>query len=244
MGRRPAVTLKEKSKKKVRESFNGDGVKGVPANLSLNVVAAWVEPRVSKKRFKHIKGVANVGRKLANAALIDPYPVELACLLHDACKEMKKEELVEAARAFGHHLTPEQAENGHLLHGPVAAHLVRKELHITNPDILAGIAQHTMGAIEMCTISKMTYLADKLEPSRPDEMTYPIWRAMGVIPEEDQFEEDDELLLEGEELDLDRGISTAMNLIIANLIRKDKHVQTGAVVIRNHYLKLVKQRVQ
>lgn len=58
--------------------------------ITITYARRWVEPRVSRKRFQHIAGVAAVGVKLAKFADVESYDVELACWLHDACKEMKK----------------------------------------------------------------------------------------------------------------------------------------------------------
>lgn len=212
---------------------------GIPSDLTLDFARTWVELRVSKKRFEHIKGVVVVGREIATGLEFDPFPVELACWLHDACKEVKPKELIELAVGNGMTLTPEEEEQGHILHGPVAALLVRKELRISHEEVLAGIAEHTIGGINMSTTSKIVYLADKLEDSRPEGLTEPIWRALNAVPIKGRPNAWHDFSSSTEE-DLDRAMVVAMTLIAKNLLKKGKPIQPRAMQVRNHFLKLLK----
>ncbi|SRR5579883_1502042 len=218
--------------------------------ISVDDARKWVKPRVSKKRFAHVEGVADVGRKLCALAAVPTYRVELACWLHDACKEMKEDDLLAMARAAGRVLTEEEERQAHLLHGPVAALVVRKELGIDDEEILAAIAEHTLGSLNMCQTSKLVYLADKLEASRPKELTMPIWEALGVIPPSSDAEDSGLSEKPGRhaplqhatkaelQLNFDRAIFTAMNLVLAKLVKKEKPIQQSAIAIRNHFLQL------
>ncbi|HMO23620.1 MAG TPA: hypothetical protein PKC98_21870, partial [Candidatus Melainabacteria bacterium] len=67
------------------KSMDKTPVDGIPADLELNNVKKWVRSRVTPKRYKHIKGVADVGKSLAKACRVDELPVLLACWLHDSC---------------------------------------------------------------------------------------------------------------------------------------------------------------
>ncbi|MBX9669356.1 MAG: bis(5'-nucleosyl)-tetraphosphatase (symmetrical) YqeK [Candidatus Obscuribacterales bacterium] len=211
---------------------------GIPGKISLDTARIWVEPRVSKKRLEHIKGVAEVGREIALGLKLDPFPIELACWLHDACKELKVKELIQMATESGRRLTPEEEELGHVLHGPVAAIIVRRELGITNQDVLNAIAEHTLGAIGMSVISKIVYLADKLESSRPEDLTEPIWRALNAIPKEGPPNACHDLSKSCVE-DLDRAMLTAITLITKNLLKKGKPIQPRAMEVRNHFIKVI-----
>ncbi|HNA75072.1 MAG TPA: HD domain-containing protein, partial [Candidatus Obscuribacter sp.] len=141
--KKKAAPAKAKAKAKP-ETAKGKGkiIKGVPAGMTLAKAAKWAAPRISKKRFQHVTGVVEVGLKLAKLAKLSPADrllVGLACWLHDSCKEMKDYELIEKARAAGMKLTEIEKNNGHLLHGPVAALIVRKELKISNKTVLNAI---------------------------------------------------------------------------------------------------------
>jgi predicted HD superfamily hydrolase involved in NAD metabolism len=225
-----------------RESEVGNkqiSVPGVPASMTLDAARQWVEARVSKKRLEHIKGVVTVGREIAEGLGIDSFAIELACWLHDACKELKGRELIEIAKDNGMILSEDELEHGHILHGPVAAILARKELRITNKDVLTSIAEHTLGSTEMSTVSKIVYLADKLEASRPDEFTGQIWAALNAVPVKGPPNQCHDFSESSEEY-LDDAIVVSMTLIAKNLLKKGKPVQPKAMQVRNHFLKRIR----
>ncbi len=153
-------------------------MKDIPPPLDdLKYVQSWVKERVSAKRFGHIVGVAQTAKKLAQQFSEDAelaYKAELAGWLHDSCKETKDKELVVQAKEYGMQLDPVEEENGHLLHGPVAAQFVKHEFGLKDQDILNAIAEHTLGAINMTLLSKIVFLADAIEPGRPAEYADPI----------------------------------------------------------------------
>ncbi len=212
---------------------------GIPSAITLEFAESWVQERVSKKRFDHISGVVIVGREISLGMGVDPFPVELACWLHDSCKEIKAKELIEIATTNGMVLTPDEEEYGQILHGPVAALLVSQELRITNKEVLNAIAEHTLGGINMSTTSKIVYLADKLEDSRPDEMTEPIFRALNAIPFKGTPNAWHDYSNTTEE-DLDAAIVVTIGLVARNLLKKGKPVQPKAMMVRNHLLKGLK----
>jgi predicted HD superfamily hydrolase involved in NAD metabolism len=162
-------------------------VVGVPAKLTLEFAREWVRTRISEKRFRHTEGVAETARELALRSNCDVFLAELGGLLHDCCKEVKDKELISRAKEFGLKLHPIEELNGHLLHGPVAAETVKAELGLTNKKVLDAIAEHTLGAVDMTTLSKIVFLADAIEPGRSRDYVKPIWQALHpcVWPEED-----------------------------------------------------------
>ena len=54
-----------------------------------------------------------------------------------------------------------------LLHGRAASVLMREKFKIVDPEILEAVANHTSGIIGMCDLTKCLFLADKIEPGRP-----------------------------------------------------------------------------
>lgn len=196
--------------------------------ITLELARRWVQPRVKDKRFQHICGVAAVAREIAQAAGADIHLAELAGWLHDACKEVKDKELVRMAEKHGLKLHPIEREHGHLLHGPVAAEVVREELKVNNEDLLNAIREHTLGAVHMSNLSKVVFLADCLEAGRPREYTDPIWSALD---------------LEGT-VDLDRAIYKACDQNLMHLIESGKPIHPLTVEVRNYYQGRVHERDQ
>lgn len=193
---------------------------GVPPGLTVNLLRDWVEPRISAKRFKHVRGVTKVARQLATKLNCDPLLAEIAAWLHDCCKEMKATDLVDKAKLLGVQFTAIEELQGHLLHGPVAAATVRIELGITNNDVLSAIAEHTLGNAPMCPLSEVLYLADCLEEGRPKSYTAPIWGALD---------------LEGS-LDVARAIVVASDLGLIHLIESGRPIHPRTIEVRNYYM--------
>ncbi len=203
--------------------------KGIPEELTLDAARKWAKPRVTEKRFKHIEGVAAVAKDLAERSGEDPFLAELAGWIHDGCKEWKDKELVKTALELGMQLNDVEKENGHLLHGPVAALLAKRELGIRNQELIDAISEHTLGKVEMTDLSKVVYLADCLEASRPADFTDPIWAALDSHPE---------LLA-----DLDSAMLVACDLTLDSLIKSSRMIHLKTVDVRNYFLRLVKERV-
>lgn len=199
---------------------------GIPHSVTLDFVKTWVRPRNSEKRFRHTEGVAKIAKELAIKSHCDVFLAELGGWLHDACKETKDTILVQMARDLHVPFSSIEAQNGHLLHGPVAAAIARRDLGITHKELLAAIAEHTLGNAPMTQLSEILFLADCLEESRPKDYTDPIWKALDI---------------DGE-INFDKAIVVANDLGIAHLIQSGRTIHPRAVEVRNHYLARVKAR--
>ncbi len=205
-------------------------VKNVPPPLNdLQYVQKWAKPRVSAKRFAHIAGVAQTAKDLAHKFIRDPeliYLAELAGWLHDACKETKDSVLIEQAKAYGLKLDPVEEANGHLLHGPVAAQLIKHEFGLQHQDALNAIAEHTLGAVNMSLLSKIVFLADAIEPNRPTEYADPIKQALNNDSTNDDISP------------LDKAILIACNSNLKLLLETNKVIHPRTVEVRNYYLQI------
>lgn len=197
---------------------------GIPESLTLKAARQFVEPRVSEKRFRHIEGVARFAKQLAEASGVDPFLAELSGWLHDACKHMKEKELVALADEFGLPLHPIEREHGRLIHGPIGALVCKKELGLTNEAVLAAITEHTLGAVPMSDLSKVTFLADCLEEGRPENYRQPILDALN---------------LQGG-VNLNKAMLVALDLGLQMLIADKGTIHPRSVDCRNYFLSLAK----
>ncbi|HEY9867842.1 MAG TPA: bis(5'-nucleosyl)-tetraphosphatase (symmetrical) YqeK [Candidatus Obscuribacterales bacterium] len=202
------------------------GHAGVPEAVTLDFASQWVRTRLSEKRYRHVAAVARLAGRLATKSGCNPYLAELAGWLHDACKQLKDRELVSLAEQQGLKLLPIERASPHVLHGPVAAGLVRRELNLTNEEVLDAISQHTLGEAPMGLLSKVVFLADCLEEGRPQEYAGPIWEALD---------------LDGA-FDMDRAVLTACDLSLRSLIDDGKPIHPKTLEVRNYYLDLLAHR--
>ncbi|MEF3306091.1 bis(5'-nucleosyl)-tetraphosphatase (symmetrical) YqeK [Paenibacillus sp. GYB003] len=117
------------------------------------------------RRWEHTLGVVGSAAALAAKYGADAEKAELAALLHDYCKywpiDEQRREYAEAG------LDPDLLRyDPQLIHGPLAAEIVRRRYGIDDPEILDAIRYHTSGREKMSLLDKIVCLADYIEPGR------------------------------------------------------------------------------
>lgn len=201
-------------------------IQGIPETITVDYVKHWVEPRVTAKRFKHIVGVVKVAKDLADRHDCDVFLAEIGAWLHDACKEWKDRDLVAKARELGIPFGEIEESHGHLLHGPVAAGVAMHELGITHEELLAAIAEHTLGNVPMTKLSEVLFLADCLDETRSPEYTAPIWGALAM----------------DSDFNVEKAMVTATDLGLLHLMETARPIHPRTVEVRNYYLARLKER--
>ena len=126
---------------------------------------AKVKEQVSEKRFKHILGVEQAALELARANDYELEKASVAALVHDYAKERSDSEFKALIVQTG--LEQDLLNwNNFIWHGVVGAEIIKKELKITDEEILNAVRHHTVGAKEMTTLDQIVYVADYIEPGR------------------------------------------------------------------------------
>ena len=125
-----------------------------------------VRSRLSDKRYEHTLNVRKMAVKLAKRHGADEDRAALAALLHDAAKEISKDEMRAIMKAH-----PEYAEGGEerptpVWHGICAAILARTAWGVGDEAVLSAIACHTAGKPGMSKLDKILYLADMSSAER------------------------------------------------------------------------------
>lgn len=131
-------------------------------------VLNWLEKHVPESRVTHVLGVEQMAIALAQTHQLDVARAAQAGLMHDLAKYFKPKRLLEMATAERLVLDPVDEANPHLLHAEVSAIVARDEFKVEDTDILAAIADHTLGRPGMSELSCVVFLADTLEPGRGD----------------------------------------------------------------------------
>ncbi|NJN86313.1 MAG: HD domain-containing protein [Leptolyngbyaceae cyanobacterium SL_7_1] len=131
-------------------------------------VLAWLADHVPESRIRHVLGVEQMAIDLARLHHQDTEKAAQAGLMHDLAKYFKPQRLLDMATAEGLPLDPVDRHNPHLLHADVSAVVARNEFGIRDPEVLAAIANHTLGSPGMGPLSAIVFLADTLEPGRGD----------------------------------------------------------------------------
>lgn len=122
---------------------------------------------LSVQRYAHVERVVAQGRELAERYAVPPLQVAVAAAAHDMARELSPDRLVELSDRFGVPQDDPLREHPVLLHGPVAAGLMRERYSVVDTEILEAVYHHTLGAPGLGPVGKVLYVADYTEPGRP-----------------------------------------------------------------------------
>lgn len=129
-------------------------------------VLDWLSQNVPAPRLQHTLRVEQMAKDLAYQHHVDELKAQLAGLMHDLAKYFPSHILLEKAKEEGIEIDSVFLANPHLLHAEIGAIVARDEFGIEDEEILAAIANHTLGQPGMSPLSCVIYLADTLEPGR------------------------------------------------------------------------------
>ncbi len=119
-----------------------------------------------KGLLEHIQRVRELAVELAEQHKLDTIRVDFAAAAHDIARAEPEHVLLAEAQATGIPITNVDADKPMLLHGPVGAGRLRKNLAVTDEEILEAVYWHTTALATMGPIAKVVFLADKMDLSK------------------------------------------------------------------------------
>lgn len=144
----------------------------------------FVRGRLPERKVDHSISVARMMLQIAPMLGLEEELCAAAGLLHDICRALPAQELLERAQRYGLAVTDTQQQHPMLLHGPVAAEECRRELNLINEEMYEAIYFHTTGRPFLKGIGQALYLSDFSEPFRK----YPEAAEARAILEKEGFE--------------------------------------------------------
>lgn len=120
------------------------------------------------KRLAHSLSVARCAESLALVYGVDPFLAHAAGILHDWEKARSTAEQLERARELGIDLGVELELVHSLLHGMIAARVLPERYPELPPAVWHAIAVHTSASADMGDLDEVLFVADGIEPLRPD----------------------------------------------------------------------------
>ncbi len=123
---------------------------------------------LSEKRFNHSVGVAKRAVELARIYGVDEEKAKLIGIAHDVAKEMPKDEALRYIEENGIILDDIEKQEPSLWHSKIGAHMVVEKYGFSK-DMSQAILYHTTGNVNMNTMDKIIYIADKTEENRTYE---------------------------------------------------------------------------
>ncbi len=177
----------------------------------------WLQARVSDGRYQHSVGVLETVTALARFHEVDDAPLRLAALLHDCAREYSNEDLVAHAEEWGIEVRSVDRQSPVLLHGKLAVIIAERELGLSEPAMVSAVRWHTAGHPQMTLSDKLFYLADVLEPTRPEGWVL----ELRAIAHED----------------VDRAVLTAIDINVGHLNRTGRTVDPVTYLFRDLLLR-------
>lgn len=166
----------------------------------------------------HLERVRELSLELAAIHGVDPVKVETAALAHDLYRAHSKEQLLSEARARG--LVPTDVEERVplLLHGPLAAHLLREECDVTDEEVLQAVRWHSTSCPGMSRVGLVVFIADKVEPRKVERAPH-LGKTAALARQS-----------------LEQAAAEYLTAEIASLLEKGSLVHPASLEARNHLL--------
>lgn len=133
-------------------------------------ILALLKSRMKESRFVHSVNVAKRAAFLAEKYGADEEKAYFTGLVHDICKGIPEAEQLKIIEGAGIELSEEAKASPSLWHSAAGAEYIRKELFVTDEDIINAVRFHTTGRRGMSMLEKVVYMADisSAERSYPD----------------------------------------------------------------------------
>lgn len=125
-----------------------------------------IKKRLNPDRLYHSLNVADEAKKLAKHYGADEQKAFTAGLLHDLLKNTPDSELLQYFERNGIMLTETERASRKTWHAMAGADFLRRELHVTDEDILSAVRWHTTGRAGMTLLDKVLFVADFISADR------------------------------------------------------------------------------
>lgn len=182
-----------------------------------SAISAWALARLDPERHAHVRGVVETAARLAaRYALDQAMRVRLAGWIHDTAKNWDDAALLAYAESHDLPITPAERAVPMLLHGAVSYVLAAEQFGLDDPLLQSACALHTTGAPDMPLAAKIVFIADLIEPTRPDHRVGDVRRAV--------------------EIDLDQALLCAVDNMLKHLIRRQRLIDPRAFLLRNQLI--------
>ena len=115
---------------------------------------------------RHVRRVLDEAVPLARSWVADEERVELAVWGHDLFRSESPEGQIRLATEVGVEIDADSRDYPILLHGPIAAVVLRERFGITDHEALMAVRDHTSGLAQMSLLAKILLISDKIEKKK------------------------------------------------------------------------------
>ncbi|MCA9831981.1 MAG: bis(5'-nucleosyl)-tetraphosphatase (symmetrical) YqeK [Dehalococcoidia bacterium] len=136
----------------------------MPKTLRKQIRAVREEMRSRPPGLRaHVERVLEEALDLADRHDADRERVELATVGHDLFRAHAPAKLLKLAKEAGILVSEWDERSPVMLHGPLAAVVLRERFGVDDDEVLAAVRDHTTGSPEMPLIARIILVADKIE---------------------------------------------------------------------------------
>lgn len=125
-----------------------------------------LKKRLTPKRLYHSICVAEQAKHLAEIHGGDTEKAYTAGLIHDILRYEPAEKMIQLIESDGQKLTESEKRIEFTLHAVAGEVYLRKELNVTDGEILSAVRWHTTGKEDMSHLEKIIYVADLTSEDR------------------------------------------------------------------------------
>jgi len=143
----------------------GSAIDGIPDDETTAGYIEFVRARVDAERWVHSIETAKLAVELALRHGESPSRAAIAGAVHDIARPLSDDELVAAADGLDD-ISRVERRFPVLLHGPVAARMLRDQMACDDDELMFAVRHHTCGHPALATLGKCLMVADYAEPSR------------------------------------------------------------------------------
>lgn len=187
--------------------------------MTLEEARSLARERMGDERYYHTLGVEKASAELARRYGADVETAALAGILHDICKELPKEDLLQWVSGSDIIPIENAADFRPVLHAFAGGLYVKKELGMSD-EISDAVMYHTTGRAGMSLLEKIVFLAD-------------------LISEERDFDGVDELRSLAAE-DLDKACLAALGINIKHVVDKGFFIIGYTIDAYNWFIKITR----
>ena len=173
-----------------------------------------IKTRLTSKRLYHSICVAEKAKHLAEKYGSDPEKAYTAGLVHDIMKNESAEKMLEMIENDGQVLSDNEKAITVTLHAVAGEVYLRKELGVTDEELLSAVRWHTTGKENMSLFEKIIYVADLVS----DDREYPDVNEVRQLAEEN----------------LDKTLLRGLSFTIEDNAKKKKLIHNDTVKAYNY----------
>ena len=179
-----------------------------------------IKERLTPKRLYHSICVAEKAKHLAEKYGADPEKAYTTGLVHDIMKNQSVEDMLILIEGDGQALTDSEKAITVTLHAIAGEVYLRKNLGVTDEELLSAVRWHTTGKEDMSLFEKIIYVADLVS----DDREYPDVQEVRELAEED----------------LDKTLLRGLSFTIEDNARRYKLIHTDTVKAYNYLAERIK----